>query len=258
MVIINPLWAQDHRPKLVSSHFEISAVGMPLSNQHRILEYCESARRELAITWGVSECKDEWLPRCLICVHSDRTAYMSVVGHAGLQTEGCSSIEVDKGRIIGRRIDLLANPDGQLGALRHELTHVLIADRFRGEPPPHWFDEGVAMLADHRNKQLLHLRDCLDSVAAGKNLPITTLVSLEQFTSADQLAPFYGQSLTLVLLLTEKRAAPVLIAFALDAKRGGYRDALRKHYQIEDLASLEQEWLVYVRRQTRSTLPVPF
>ncbi len=46
-------------------------------------------------------------------------------------------------------------------------------------------------------------------------------MSLEQFTSPDQMAPFYGQSLTLVAMLTEKQPTSVLMTFALEAKSVG-------------------------------------
>ncbi len=243
---------------LVSSHFQIRGMGLSESELGSVLKQCEEARRELTTTWNVLEHEKEWLPKCDIHVHRYRNAYINAVGIAASQTDGCSSVQVDNGKVVGRRIDLLIGQQGHLPALKHELTHVVIADRFQGQPPPHWFDEGIAMLADNREKQSLHLRDCFEAVNTRRSIPLDTLLSLEGFTSPDQMAPFYGQSLTLVAMLTEKRPASVLVSFALDAKVLGYSAALRKHYAIDDLQSLEKEWLAYVQHRRVAGHPIGF
>ena len=45
------------------------------------------------------------------------------------------------------------------------MTHVVLADLLNGRQPPRWADEGMAILADTRDKQLLHERDLTAAVA---------------------------------------------------------------------------------------------
>lgn len=241
---------------ITSTHFIVSGVGLSAQELQSALLQCDDARRELAKKWYVTEHQQGWSPKCVICIHRSREAYTAAIGMPGAKTEGCSSIEVDKGKVVGRRIDLLSTQAASLPALKHELTHVVIADRFNGQLPPHWFDEGIAMLADPREKQLLHLRDCFECVGTRRSIPLQTLMSLEQFTSPDQMAPFYGQSLTLVAMLTEKQPTSVLMTFALEAKSVGYAAALQKHYGIDGLQSLEREWLTYVWQRRAAGHPV--
>ena len=50
-------------------------------------------------------------------------------------------------------------------ALPHELTHLILADRFSPRQVPRWSDEGMAVLADPAEKQRLHLRDLRQALA---------------------------------------------------------------------------------------------
>ncbi len=75
-------------------------------------------------------------------------------------------MQLKSGVIANRRIDLLVDKQGALTSLPHELTHVVLADCFAGRQPPLWLDEGVAMLADTHDKQMLHERDYMDALSS--------------------------------------------------------------------------------------------
>lgn len=211
-------------------------------NASDVLGLCEQLRAELRQHWGVREQSQSWEPRCRIVLHGSTESYLAAAGAQAARTKGCATIRLQDGRIAARQIDLLVEPDGTLPALPHELTHIVMADRFLGRQPPHWFDEGVAMLADARDKQLLHERDCRDALATGRSLPLSTLLQLEQFTSPDQLPAFYGQSLSLVRMLSQDRKPETLLHFAADSQEVGYVQALRRHYGIGSVHELEARW----------------
>lgn len=212
-----------------------------------VLRLCERLRSELCSVWGVSGPSHRWEPLCEIIVHPTADSYLQAVGPAAAQTRGCSLIELHMGKVSRRRIDLQIDSDGSLSALAHELTHVVLADRFHGRPPAHWLDEGIATLADTREKQLLHERDCQEALASGRAMSLQHLLHLEQFTSADQMPAFYGQSLSLVMMLADQRTPKQLIDFAVDAQDQGYAAALKKHYGIQDVAELEAKWRAYAQ-----------
>jgi hypothetical protein len=233
-----------------SDHFYVQAsAGGPSAES--MLKLCESLRNELQQTWGGKEPPQSWQPKCQVVVHATRAEYLKIVGPGGSQTTGSSLIEVESGKVTSRRIDLLLEPQGIVSALPHELTHVILADRFNGRQPPRWLDEGIAMLADTREKQLLHERDCRDAIASNQAIPLGELLRLSEFTSAAQVPAFYGQSLSLVHMLATKDKPEKLIDFALDAIDQGYDQALQNHYGIEGANKLERQW----RRHAASNSP---
>ena len=224
----------------------------------KVLKLCEALRDELHRVWGGKGLMDRWQPRCEVVVHASKKSYLSIVGPGGGQTKGSSFIQIEGGKVIGRRIDLLFDSQAGLTALPHELSHVVVADRFQGRPTPHWLDEGIAMLADTHHKQILHARDCQDAIGSRSTFPIADLLELEQFTSAEQMPAFYGQSLSLVRMLVEVDAPEKLVDFGIDAIQIGYADALRKHYGIHDIVELVRRWATYAAKtaSAKSNAPV--
>lgn len=231
-------------PKHKSQNFVIDSFA---SGPHpdRVALLCESLRSELGRAWCERELED-WNPRCEVIVHATLEKYVQMVGQNGSQTMGSSLIQVNSGRTVSRRIDLLVDASGDLPALPHELTHVVMSDRFDGRQPPHWFDEGAAMLADTLHKQSLHERDCRDALRSGSAMPLSELLTLEQFKSANQMPAFYGQSASLTRFLCQKDDITKVTRFAYDANRIGYRQALSIHYKIESVEELERQWRQYV------------
>ncbi len=228
-----------------SKWFEVESFqNGPSANQ--LLNLCEELRIELFRVWGENEVSSKWEPRCKIRVHPNHASYVRKVGSNGDQTSGCSLIQFQSGKIVCREIDLLLNQAGELTALPHELTHVVLADRFGGRQPPHWLDEGIAMLADTVMKQNLHYRDCNEAIMSGNAMPIHQLVSLESFLSPHQMPTFYGQSLSLVRMLAERGSPSRMIEFANDSLDRGMESALKQHYSIENIDHLEKVWKVYV------------
>ncbi|MGN6547679.1 MAG: hypothetical protein ACTHK7_21700, partial [Aureliella sp.] len=216
-----------------------------------VLELCESLRTELRRVWGPRG-DAPWAPRCEVVLHPSLASYLGAVGPGAAQTKGCSTIELHSGRISKRRIDLRIEPDGALSALPHELTHIVLADRFGGQQPPHWLDEGIAMLADTRDKQFLHARDCHDALASGRSLPLGQLLNFNGFSSADQMPAFYGQSLSLVQMLARQDNPQRVVDFAVDSMNHGYPRALQKHYGIGSIDELEARWRAFAASQAQS------
>lgn len=229
------------------SDFIVQGVGVSQKRLSDTRKMCESLKEELSTLWGIAPSKQPWNPRCEIVLHATLQSYINEVGQEGAQTKGCSYIGLDNGRIVARRIDLVLEKDGSLSALPHELTHVVVADRFGGKPVPHWFDEGIAMLADTREKQILHERDCHEAIIANKTLELSKLLTLEQFDSAEQMPAFYGQSLFLVHMLAQQKSPTQLLDFAVDATKIGYDTSLKKHYGIEGVKALEDRWKAHVK-----------
>ncbi len=212
---------------------------------------CETLRGELQSTWLGAEASKPWHPRCEIVLHPTKASYLQAVGRGGGQTSGSSFIRFEKRLVVERGIDLLVREQGALPALPHELTHVVLADAFGGRRPPRWADEGIATLADSIEKQGLHKRDCRQALSTGTALRLADVIGLQQFTSAQQVAPFYGQSLSLVSFLAKRDGPAGVVAFVDAAMTRGYDLALKDCYGIDGLAALERHWRDYAAADAR-------
>jgi hypothetical protein len=152
--------------------------------------------------------------------------------------------------VLTRRIDLLTDNQKDLPALPHELAHIVLAVRFRGQQPPRWLDEGIATMADSAEKKMLHLRDCQHALRTGTALRMIDVLRLEQFSSAQQVPAFYGQSLSLVHFLSGQDEPGRVVDFAEAAITQGYDRALKRFYGIDGVVSLEQQWQTYAAAVT--------
>ena len=231
-----------------SANFRLCAVA-PRQTLDALAATCEATRNQLAGKWLGKAADTAWSPKCYIVLHPTAQSYLNEVGQ-GQMTAGSSLIEFDANRLVTRRIDLRADhPQGYGDALAHELTHVVVAERFIERQIPRWADEGMAVMADCQAKQALHLADLAQARRGNGIFRLVELVSLEQYPGADRQGAFYGQSASLVRYLVERGGPQKFIEFVDRATTEGYETALRRTYGIETLSQLEREWLVQVDRQ---------
>jgi hypothetical protein len=243
-------------PRIESQDFVVyTHRGGPSAEQ--VIQQCRAIRQQLHNCWLGGTAMPSWEPRCRIVIHASRTSYLQVVGAGGSQTSGSSLVRYDRDKISERRIDLLVDWQGTLPALRHELAHVVLADRFGGRQPPRWADEGIAMLADAAEKQSLHLRDCRNALHSGRALRLADIVRLEQFRSSDEVAAFYGESLSLVDFLVQQATPAQFVAFVELALDQGYDRALRQTYDIDGIAHLERQWRQFAMSRSESATLLP-
>ena len=208
-----------------------------------VAKTCETLRSEAVAKWLGDSDVGEWQPCCTIVLHRSRASYANAVGHAASRTSGSSLIDFRDGEVSVRRIDLLAErKDIALSALPHELTHVVLADRFGEKPPPAWADEGMATLADGADKQMRHKRDLDAAIRRGQTIPLARLLPSEQYPAGAHWAAFYGQSMFLVGMLCERRDSDEFVRFVELGREQGYDRALREVYDIDGIAELERLW----------------
>lgn len=208
----------------------------------------EKVRAELCKTWLSEEDRKPWNPRCQIVIHGRVEGYVKEVGPGSQQTTGSSLIDFDKNQVVLRRIDIRGDrADWFTEALAHEMTHVVLADRFTHVQIPHWADEGMAIQADPVAKQRLHGRDLRIAVASGGEFRLAELLTLDNYPHPSRMGTFYGQSASLVEFLTRVGSKEQLVTFVLTATDEGYDVALRKVYDIAGVGALEQQWRRHLR-----------
>ena len=166
----------------------------------------ESLRRDLQKKWLGEAAASKWNPKCRIVLHPSLESYLAACGRGSEHTVGSSLVKVAQGEITNRQIDLLGGrADFLSAALPHELTHVVLKDRFPNEGLPRWADEGIAILADTEAKQGRHLRDLQQGIANHTLFDTPSLVALEDYPGSDRMGVFYGQSVSLVKFLVDEK-----------------------------------------------------
>ena len=192
----------------------------------------------------------DWHSKCDVVVHRDAHSYRAELGSGSERTSGCSTIQLDQGQVVRRRIDLRADAaDCYSDSLPHELTHVVLADVFTQQRIPAWADEGIAMLAESPEKLQRRLTELQGVVAAHRSLDLHELMTLTQGPRPESRDAFYGQSVTLAGLLLERGTPKQLLSFVKAGQRQGYDTALQEAYGIETRSTLEKEWRAYAASQ---------
>ena len=214
-----------------------------------LAESCERLKARTQTMW-LGESSTSWQPRCEVVVHATVGTYCRTLGPGSERTSGCSTVRLDKGRVAERRIDLRSDAEGWLSeTLPHELTHVVLADRFTERRIPAWADEGIAMLAESPDKLQRRLNELRGVVTAGRTLALRQLVSLENGPTPESRAAFYGQSVTFAGLLLERGTPQQLIQFVEAGQRDGHDKALRDVYGVESWSALESDWRSFANSQ---------
>jgi hypothetical protein len=203
----------------------------------------ETLRTKLHAKWLGDGSPARWDPKCQIVLHPNLDSYVNASGRGSEHTVGSSLVGMDKGRIRSRRIDLLGGREDFLtAALPHELTHVVLKDRFGSKNLPRWADEGAAILADTEAKQARHRRDFEEAISRGVAFDAATLVTMENYPSPQRVATFYGQSAALAAFLIDQGKPADFIKFVESASAKGYDSALRDCYGIADVRDLDRLW----------------
>jgi hypothetical protein len=204
-------------------------------------------RHALCAKWCGADATEEWNPKCQLVLYSSKQSYVAVVGRGGERTVGSSVVHVEKGCVESRRIDLLGGQtDFLTAALPHELTHVILRERFIRTKLPRWADEGLAILADTKAKQGRHFKDLQDAIAGRTTFNVASLLAMDDYPRSDRFGAFYGQSASLAEFLVNRKSPATFIEFIERADSDGYDKALRQCYGFSGLADLDRQWRQHI------------
>lgn len=209
-----------------------------------LAESCEIWRTALCDAWfEKSALRSTWTPRCDVIVYPSQTAYGRALGRPQDTSVGSSILDFDNHRVTRRRIDLRADAvDWSNAALPHELTHVVLGDRFAGRTLPRWADEGMAMLAESDAKREFRRKHLASMLERHPGYRMHDLVKVDRLPPPEWRDAFYGQSAALVTLLVERKSPRTFAACIEDSLTMGLEPALRQHYGLADLSELQTEW----------------
>lgn len=208
----------------------------------RLPAACEALRRQLQETW-LGESGSDWSPRCDIVLHAGVAGYVRELGPGSQQSSGCATIDIEKGRVVKRRVDLRADADDWMStSLPHELTHVVLADRFADRQIPRWADEGMAILSEPVTRQAVRRSAMQRALTRAPRYAAGDLLALRDYPAGDRRDMFYGQSASLVAYLIERDSPAEFLEFLQIGQRQGFERALTDVYGIRTTADLDARW----------------
>jgi hypothetical protein len=233
--------ASGDRWQATSANFSVRSYHSA-HDARQVAQHCERWRAKLQKYWCAGE-QDTWSPKCEVVVHSGSGSYLRAVGAGAGQTFGSSLIKFAADKQVAQRlIDFRGDHANGLAAVPHEMTHIVVADLLDGQQPPRWADEGMAILADSREKQMLHERDLTQGLASRAAFRIPELMAIETYPHPSRVAAFYGQSASLTACLAKRDDPARFIEFLRRSLDNGYDQALRDVYHLSNVAQLEQVW----------------
>ena len=242
-----PRWT---RARTVS--FDVWLQAQPTAAR-QLAQQCEDLRAALGRRWSLSSASAAWAAPCVVVVYADMPAYLRALGVHAAQTNGAATVQLSSGRVVSRRIDLVASPQGGVPtALGHELMHVLLADRFPTRKPPAWAEEGMAVLADPPAKRALHAHDLRDALRANETFAFEHLCGLRDCPCAGLRPAFYGQSASLVEFFLSRGTPERFIRFLDEVQYSGYDAALHTCYGIAGTGRVGRLWQTYAAAQIQS------
>jgi hypothetical protein len=209
----------------------------------QVAQVAERTRAGMHAKW-LGQAPADWEPRCDIYLHATGHDY-STATKIGLHSPGHATIQMRGGQVVGRRIDLRCDQAALLltAVLPRETTHVTLAGQFGDKQLPRWADEGIAVLAEPRERVDGHLRNLPRLKQDNKLFPVGQLLQLNDYPDSSRITAFYAQSVSLVEFLTDQKGPQVFTAFLRDALGNGYEPALQKHYGFRTFDELNLAWL---------------
>jgi uncharacterized protein (TIGR03000 family) len=211
-----------------SDNFKVEAPTRELAE--RVALDAEQHRKDLAVLWLGQE-MPTWERPCSLEV---KLAFERAAGATSFAFDRDQVLTMDM-HIEGSRERVLAS------ILPHEVTHTVFAHHFRC-PLPRWADEGGCVLSEDRIERRRHdmlTRQILDT--PGRAIPLRRLFKLKDYPRDVMVLYAEGYSVTRFLVAARDRAT--FLSFVQQGMDDGWDDAVRKHYDYDDVDDLEQAWL---------------
>ena len=229
---------------LESANFRIYHANPELAQ--KVVQVAESVRREGIKRWSGAGPVADWQPRCEIYLFPNAPQYAQVTGQPA-DSPGYSTMGMNQGQIISRRVNVRTDHEGMLSAvLPHEITHVILADFFTDEQIPRWADEGMAVMMEPGHEQKRRAGDLVEPLGRNLLFPIETLMKMD-YPDERYWNLYYAQSVSLTRFLVERGSPSQFVQFLQGAQARGFEAELKRVYKIENFTDLQAQWVTYAR-----------
>jgi hypothetical protein len=210
-----------------------------------LVALCEKTGHTLRKRWLNDAAQKDWSPKCDIYLYPSGKEFERLT-HTPADGWGFADLAVGEGRVWVRRLHLRSDDAEKCTAvLTHELTHVVLAERFTQKPIPRWADEGMAVLSEPAERQRDQLGWLVEEAGQRRLFGLRDLTR-QQDVPRDrrQCDLFYAQSGALVdYLLTEHGLSEArLMAFVEDCDSRGWDATVKKWFPETTTARFESSW----------------
>lgn len=215
--------------------------------------HSERVRENLQTRWFGQTSHALWRPACEVYLCSTAAEFTQISG-APAETFGISNLEIGDGTVWRRQIILRADKLTEVKRVfGHELTHVIMADRFPTKQIPRWADEGIAVLSEPASRLPVLSSMMNDAQLKGELLKLRTLISAKYYPNSERsISLFYGQSALVVKALVERKDATTFLKFVEDTQQYGIDAALRTNYGIAGIEALESDLITQMKTPGQS------
>ncbi len=202
----------------------------------KIGKAAEKYRRELAIEWLGSPMPN-WSKPCPIVAE--------VAPHLG--AGGATSFVFDRGEVFGWDMKIQGNEQRLLDSvLPHEVTHTIFASHFR-RPLPRWADEGACTTVEHVAERTKQQQMLISFLKTQRGIAFHQMFAMKEYPR--DVLPLYSQGYSLARFLIEQGGRHKFMEFVGDGlKNENWSEVIKQHYGYENLAVLQDKWLVWVKQ----------
>lgn len=213
-------------------NFVVETADPRLAQQ--IAQAAEQYRHDLAVQW-LGRAMPNWSSPCVMTVQ--------LGPHLG--PGGATTFVFDRGEVFGWRMTIQGSAQRVLDSvLPHEVTHMILASHFR-RPVPRWADEGAATTAEHNSEKQKHQRMLVQFLQTGRGISFSQMFAMVDYPP--DVMPLYAQGYSLVEYLIQMRGYPAFMEFLTDGMNDGHwSSAIARHYSIQNLGTLQNQWLNWV------------
>ena len=223
-----------------SKHFRI-IHGQNRQVVEKIIREAERIRPAIHRQW-FGDVSVEWDGKVLIYLYdshklyADKTKQWNALGHA-------------RTMMLGDQISLRSMhlpwgiPNFFEDLLPHELTHAVMAVRFKGRTP-RWANEGMAMM-DETEESQKRMLSRLDEYRQNDDLFALSVLMTTDDAEQTNTLEYYSQSLSLTRFFVAQSGKQTFTKFIRDSLVIGYERAMKSHYGIQNYADLERRWREY-------------
>ena len=210
----------------------------------RLAVLCEESRTAIRQRWLSTQNPVLWSIKCDVFLYPTPTEFQQKTRYPA-DSWGFADLEIGNGQVYMRRLDLRSDNEARVfNVAIHELTHVILADRFAHKQIPRWADEGIALNSEPLARQQDMRRWLAGEVKQGRGFTLRQLLSLQQYPQNKHMGDlFYAQSGSLVefLLLQNSDSEEGVLRFVEGSQQG-----LDKPLSGVSLAKLETEWKAWL------------
>lgn len=219
--------------KHATPNFEVEAPTAAIAE--KVALTAERCREELSLEW-LGYTLPNWYKPCRVRVK---------VGQVG--AGGATTFSFGGGEVFGWDMTVQGSLERILDSvIPHEVSHTIFACHFR-RPLPRWADEGAATIAEEESERRRQQKLAEEVMPSKRRIPLRELLSITEYPKNMQhVLTLYAEGYLLADFLVQKGGKSRFLAFMQDAHESGWDASLRKHYEEENVESLESKWSQWV------------